>query len=51
MVFKNSEVKKYDVNTKFIIPNEYYNLFLNAFPNFSVDKFENYFVTKMPFRY
>ena len=51
IVFKNSEVKKYDVNTKFIIPNEYYNLFSNAFPNFSVDKFETYFVTKMPFRY
>ena len=51
IVFKNSEVKKYDVNTKFIIPNEYHNLFSNAFPNFSVDKFETYFVTKMPFRY
>ena len=51
IVFKNSEVKKYDVNTKFIVPNEYYDLFNNAFPNFSVDKFETYFVTKMPFRY
>ena len=51
IIFKSSEVKKYDVDTKFIIPNEYYNLFNNAFPNYNVEKFEFYFVTKMPFRY
>ena len=51
ITFKNSEVKKINVNSKFIIPNEYYNIFNSAFPNYNVEKFESYFITKMPFRY
>ena len=51
IIFKNSEAKKHDSNNKYIIPNEYYNLFNNAYPNYIVEKYESYFITKMPFRY
>ena len=51
ITFKNSEVKKFNVNSKFIIPNEYYDIFISAFPNYNVEKFESYFITNMPFRY
>jgi hypothetical protein len=51
IIYKNNEVKKLDSNNKYIIPNEYYNIFSSAFPNYNVEKFEFHFKTKMPFRY
>ena len=51
LFLKNNEVKKLDSNNKYIIPNEYYNIFSSAFPNYNVEKFEFHFKTKMPFRY
>ena len=51
IIFKNEAVKKLDVNTKFIIPNEYFDIFNSAFPNYNVEKFDSYFITKLPFRY
>ena len=51
IIYKNSEAKKPDSNNKYLIPNEYYNIFNSAYPNYTVEKFESYFITKMPFRY
>ena len=51
-IFKNEEAKKNDISEqKYIIPNEYFNIFNSAFPNYNIDKCENYFMTKMPFKY
>ena len=52
MIFKNEEAKKHDISEqKYIIPNEYLNIFNSAFPNYHIEKFETYFMAKMPFRY
>ena len=51
IIYKNDKVKKVDKNTKFVIPNDYYNYFNSAFPNYKVEQFESYFITKLPFRY
>ena len=51
-IFKNEEAKKHDISEqKYIMPNEYLNIFNSAFPNYNIDRCENYFMTKMPFRY
>ena len=51
-IFKNEEAKKHDISEqKYIMPNEYFNIFNSAFPNYNIDRCENYFMTKMPFRY
>ena len=52
IIFKNEKAKKIDITEeKYTIPNEYFSIFNNAFPNYNVEKHETYFVTKMPFRY
>ena len=52
MIYKNEEAKKHDISEeKYIIPNEYFNLFNSAFPNYQIEKFQTYFMTKMPFKY
>ena len=51
IIFRNEEVKKHNMDTKFIIPNEYRNIFNKAFPNNSVEEYKYYFITKMPFKY
>ena len=51
-IFKNEEAKKHDISEqKYIIPNEYFNIFNSAFPNYNIEKSESYFMTKMPFKY
>ena len=39
------------METKFIIPNEYRIIFNKSFPNYSVEEYKYYFITKMPFKY
>ena len=52
IIYKNEYAKNNDISEqKFIIPNEYFNIFNSAFPNYNIEKFETYFMTKMPFRY
>ena len=51
IIFKNNELKKLDNDIKYIIPNKYLEIFNSIYPNFIVEKLENHFVTKMPFRY
>ena len=51
ITFINKEVKKLDNDNKYIIPNEYYDLFNSIYPNYIVEKNKTYFSTKMPFRY
>jgi len=51
ITFKNNELKKLDNDIKYIIPNEYRKIFNSIYPNYIVEKYETYFVTKMPFRY
>ena len=51
IIFKNNELQKLDNDIKYIIPNKYYEIFKSIYPNYTVEKYEDYFVTKMPFRY
>jgi hypothetical protein len=51
IIFRNDDVKKYDAEQKFIIPNEYRQIFNKAFPNYKVEEFKYYFLTKMPIKY
>ena len=52
IIYKNEYAKNNDISEqKFIIPNEYFNIFNSAFPIYNIEKFETYFMTKMPFRY
>ena len=52
IIYKNEHVFNNDISEqKYIIPNEYFTIFNNAFPNYNIEKFETYFITKMPFRY
>ena len=52
MIYINDEAKKHDISgQKYIIPNEYFNLFNSAFPNYQIEKFQTYFMPKMPFKY
>ena len=49
IIFLNEEAKNYDADLKFIIPNDYKNIFKEAFPNCNIEEYKYYFVTKMPF--
>ena len=51
IIFKNDEAKKQSGEIKYKIPNNYSNIFKAAFPNHTVENFDTYFITKMPFRY
>jgi hypothetical protein len=51
ITFRNNDVKKLDNDNKYIIPNEYYEIFNSIYPNYIVEKYKTYFSTKMPFRY
>ena len=51
IIFKNNELKKLDNDNKYKIPNKYIEMFNSIYPNYIVEKYEDYFVTKMPFRY
>ena len=51
IVFRNEEAKKYNIDQKFIIPNEYRMIFNKFFPNYIVEYYNFYFITKMPFKY
>ena len=49
IVFRNDEAKKYSVDQKYIIPNEYRVIFNSLYPNKLVEEHNDYFLTKMPF--
>ena len=52
MIYKNKEANKHDISEKkYIIPNEYFSIFNTAFPNYNIEKYDTYFMTKMPFKY
>ena len=51
IIYKNNELKKLDNDNKYKIPNKYIEIFNSIYPNYIVEKYENYFITKMPFRY
>ena len=51
IIFRNDDVKKYDIEQKFIIPNTYKEIFNKAFPNYNIEEFKYYFRTKMPIKY
>ena len=51
IVFRNEDAKKYNPEQKFIIPNEYRIIFIKCFPNYIVEDYNFYFITKMPFKY
>ena len=51
IIFRNDDVKKYDIDQKFIIPNSYKEIFIKAFPNYNIEEFKYYFITKMPIKY
>jgi hypothetical protein len=51
IIYKNNELKKLDNDNKYKIPNKYIEIFNSIYPNYIVEKSENYFITKMPFRY
>ena len=51
IVFRNDEAKKYSVDQKYIIPNEYRVIFNSLYPNKLVEEYNDYFLTKMPFKY
>ena len=50
VVFRNDEFK-FNPEQKYIIPNDYRIIFNKAFPNFNVEEYKYYFITKMPFKY
>ena len=47
IVYHNENLK-YNSEQKYIIPNEYKNLFNQAFPNVNIEKHKYYFVAKLP---
>ena len=51
IIFRNEDSKKYNIDQKFIIPNEYRVIFNKYFPNYIVEDYNFYFITKMPFKY
>ena len=51
IIFRNDDVKKYDIDEIFIIPNAYKEIFNKAFPNYNIEEFKYYFKTKMPIKY
>ena len=51
IVFRNEEAKKYNPEQKFIFPNEYRIIFNKCFPNYIIEDYNFYFITKMPFKY
>ena len=51
IIFRNDDVKKYDIDQKFIIPNVYKEIFNKAYPNYNIEEFKYYFITKMPIKY
>ena len=51
IIYKNDAKKTNDSEIKFKIPNEFSAIFFSAFPNYKVEKYDTYFVTKLPFRY
>ena len=51
IIFQNVDVIKYNIEQKYIIPNEYRIFFDKAFPNYNVEEYKYYFLTKMPFKY
>ncbi len=51
LYIKMMQRKKNDSDIKFKIPNEFSAIFFSAFPNYKVEKYDTYFVTKLPFRY
>ncbi len=51
IIFYNNDITKYNIAQKYIIPNEYRVIFDKAFPNYNVEEYKYYFLTKMPFKY
>ena len=51
-IYKNDLVNKNEIKEqKYKIPYKYSSLFFKAYPNYTIEKCDNYFLTKMPFRY
>ena len=51
IIFRNKDLKKNDNDQKYIIPNDYKDIFKSAFPNYHIEEFKYYFLTKMPNKY
>ena len=49
-VFRNDEAIKFNSEQKYIIPNEYRNIFDTIYPNQLVEEYERHFITKIPFK-
>lgn len=49
-VYRNDEAIKFNTEQKYIIPNEYRNIFDSIFPNQLVEEYEGHFITKIPFK-
>ena len=52
IIYKNDLSKKNDTQEeRYKIPYKYISLFFSAYPNHTIEKCDNYFLTKIPFRY
>lgn len=51
IIFHNGEANKNIYDLKYIIPNEYRVIFNSLYPNQLVEEYNEYFMTKIPFKY
>ena len=52
IIYKNDLSKKNETKEqRYKIPYKYSSIFFSAYPNFTIEKCDNYFLTKIPFRY